>query len=56
MGRMIQAIYNIADKKHAERIQHKVQKKRAKGSNKSFKELIEEEIQKELSIDPIEEG
>lgn len=56
MERIIQAIYNVADRKHSERIQKKVQKKRAKGSNKSFKELIDEEIQKELSIDPIEEG
>ncbi|CAG9702666.1 hypothetical protein CNEO_170081 [Clostridium neonatale] len=56
MGRIIQAIYNIADRKQAARIQHKVQKKRAKGSNKSFKELIDEEIQKELSIEPIEKG
>lgn len=56
MGRIIQAIYNIADKKQAERIQHKVQKKRSEGNKKNFMELIEEEIQKELSIDPIEEG
>lgn len=54
--RKIQAIYNVADRRKATRIQHKVQKKREKGSNKSFKELIEEELQKELSIDPIEEG
>lgn len=56
MGIIIQAIYNIADRKQATRIQHKVQKKREKGSNKNFKELIDEEIAKELSIDPIEEG
>lgn len=55
MGRIVQAIYNIADRRQATRIQHKVQKKRAEGSNKSFKELIEEEIEKELSIDPIKE-
>lgn len=56
MGRIIQAIYNIADRRQAARIQHKVQKKREQGSNKSFKELIDEEIEKELSIEPIEEG
>ena len=55
MGIIIQAIYNIADRRQAARIQHKVQKKRAEGSNKSFKELIAEEIAKELSIEPIEE-
>lgn len=55
MGKIMQAIYNIADEIHAERIQIKVQKKRAEGSNKSFKELIEEEIKKEFSIEPIEE-
>ena len=55
MGIIIQAIYNIANRKQAERIQHKVQEKRAKGNNKSFKELIEEELRKELSIEPIEE-
>lgn len=42
--------------KEAARIQHKVQKKREQGSNKNFRELIEEELQKELSIDPIEKG
>lgn len=52
----VKAIFNLADRPHSARIQQKVQKKRAEGSNKSFKELIDEEIQKELSIDPIEEG
>ena len=56
MGRIIRAIYNIADRRQAARIQHKVQKKREQGSNKNFRELIEEELQKELSIEPIEEG
>lgn len=56
MGRIIQAIYNIANRKQAEKIQYKVQEKREKGNKKSFKELIDEEIAKELSIDPIEEG
>ena len=56
MGRIIQAIYNVADRRQAARIQHKVQKKREQGSNKNFRELIEEELQKELSIDPIEQG
>lgn len=55
MNITVQAIYNIADEKHSERIQRKVQRKRLKGSNKSFKELIDEEIAKELSIDPIKE-
>lgn len=54
--RKIQAIYNVADRPHSERIQYKVQKKLDKGTNKKFPELIEEELQKELSIDPIEEG
>ena len=48
-------IYNIADEIHAERIQIKAQKKRVEGSNKNFKELIEEEIKKEFSIEPVEE-
>lgn len=56
MGRIIQAIYNIADRKQATRIQHKVQKKRAEGNKKNFMELIEEEMQKELSIEPIGKG
>jgi len=55
MGRIIQAIYNIADRRQAARIQHKVQKKREQGSKKNFMELIEEELQKELSIEPIRE-
>ena len=56
MGIIIQAIYNIADRRQATRIQNKVQKKREEGNNKNFKELIDEEIAKELSIEPIEEG
>ena len=56
MGRIIQAIYNIVDRKQAEKIQHKVQKERELGNSKSFMELIEEELRKELSIEPIEEG
>ena len=55
MGIMIQAIYNIADRRQAARIQHKVQKKREQGSKKNLMELIEEELQKELSIEPIRE-
>ena len=55
MGIMIQAIYNIADRRQAARIQHKVQKKREQRSKKNFMELIEEELQKELSIEPIRE-
>ena len=56
MGRIIQAIYAIADREPAKRILLKVQKKRQQGNNKTFKELIDEELQKELSIEPIEEG
>ncbi|CAI3586339.1 conserved hypothetical protein [Clostridium neonatale] len=54
MGRIIQAIYNIVDRKQAEKIQHKIQKEREPGNSKSFMELIEEELRKELSIEPIE--
>lgn len=52
----VKAIFNLADRPHSERIQHKVQKKLAKGTNKKFPELIEEEFAKELSIEPIKEG
>lgn len=51
----VKAIFNLADRPHSARIQQKVQKKLAKGSNKKFQELIEEEFQKELSIEPIVE-
>lgn len=56
MGRIIQAINKIAADRKSKDIQYKVQKKREQGSDKNFMELIEEELQKELSIDPIEEG
>ena len=55
MGRIIQAIDNIVDRKQAEKIQNKVQKERELGNSKSFMELIEEELRKELSIEPIGE-
>ena len=55
MGRVIQAIHNIADRIIAERIQSTVQTKRENGNNKNFRELIEEELRKELSIEPIKE-
>lgn len=52
----VQSVWNLADRPHSERIQHKVQKRLKKNTDKNFPELIEEEIAKELSIDPIEEG
>lgn len=55
MGRVVQAIHNIADRVKAERIQSTVQTKRENGNNKNFRELIEEELQKELSIEPLKE-
>lgn len=50
MERIVKAVWNTADREQAKRIQYKVQKKREQGSDKNFKELIEEEKRKELSI------
>ena len=55
MGIVMKAIYNIADRITAERIQCTVQMKRENGNNKNFRELIEEELKKELSIEPLKE-
>lgn len=55
MGKIMQAVHNIADEIHAGRIQNKVQKKIEQGNSKNLIELIEEELKQELSIEPIEE-
>lgn len=55
MGILMRAMHSIMARRLSEKVQYEVQRERENGNNKNFRELIEEELQKELSIEPLKE-